>query len=362
MGFDTLEQCIEANKDLEDDPKGYCIMKFPKLEKTAVLVSPTNVSTNVQPILCKKGGDLAACKQSEITKKTANLKMKVAIAYLKKKRGKVAASGDSSTSQAEGSPDGPHFTLKKIKREGFPEGRGTKERVGIMKLASQDQDFAKYYLLDSQDTNGNGWGVTEDSIDKNINSFVDMPFVITDREWIHDSEYEDYDHPSVETNDLRQIFAHQERFRVATIVKIAKDDDDGRWYAMIKRNPKFAHLALPPFCSPALYMTDSHEPDDHITKWFGLHLAGLTRDPAYGPRVALFKGTCTGSMGSCSTQLRMAKSDTLIKPVEMIDQSGLDITETDKKASPFEEEQEIKISKLKTKLAIYGLKQRINRL
>jgi hypothetical protein len=189
-----------------------------------------------------------------------------------------------------------------------------------------------------------------------------MPFVITAKEWIPNSEYEDeFDHPTIPTNDLRTIFAHQEKFRVGTIVKVAKSED-GRWYAMIKRNPKFAHLNLPPFCSPAIYQMDPHEPEGEITKWFGLHLAGLNRDPAYGPRVALFKGTCTGTMGSCSKQFKMdmmAKTAMLIKkagdeikPIKQQGQSGLSITETDKEVSPLStEKEEIKLTDKKKKLA-----------
>lgn len=271
------------------------------------------------------------------------LKLQSKIANLKilKNRVRIAAEGDSSTSQDSSSPDFHHFVLKKIKRKGFPEGRGTKEKIGML-IASQDNDFSKYYLIDSQDTNGNGWGVTEDSIEHNIQSFVDMPFVITAKEWIPNSEYENqYDHPFVPTNELRAIFAHQEKFRVGTIVKVAKDDD-GKWYAMIKRNPKFAHLNLPPFCSPAIYQINPMEPEGSITKWIGLHLAGLDRDPAYGAKVALFKGTCTGSMGTCSHQFRMAKEAEAIKPVKQIEQSGLSITETDKETNPFSKEKEEK--------------------
>ena len=234
---------------------------------------------------------LNECGQSRASKK-----LKIGIAKLKLKQLRVAAEGDPSTSQSEGSPDGPHFTLKKIKRKGFPEGRGTMEKVGkipwgIMRLASDESKFAKYYLLDGLETNGNGWGVTDSSIPTNIQTFIGQPFVITARDWIPNSPYEDqFDHPFVPTNELKQIFAHQERFRVGDIVKVAKDDD-GRWYAMIKKAKRFENMNFPPFCSPAIYQTNPHEPDNGITEWFGLHLAGLMDEPAYGPRVALLKGS-----------------------------------------------------------------------
>lgn len=285
----------------------------------------------------------SAEKKARLKIKMSKLKLKVQIANLKTLRNKIqlAAEGDTSTSQSEGSPDSHHFTLKTIKRKGFPEGRGVKEQVGMLRLASQDEKFAKYYLLDSQDTNGNGWGVSETSIDQNIKSFIDMPFVVTAQEWIPDSEYEDqFDHPFIPTNDLRAVFAHQEKFRVGTIEKVAKDDD-GKWYAMIKINSKFAQMSLPPFCSPAIYQINPHEPDDNISQWIGLHLAGLMTDPAYGPRVAILRGSCLGDGTSCSHQFKMAQLKPLkeIKPIKQVGQSGLDITETDKTDSPFEKEE-----------------------
>jgi len=276
---------------------------------------------------------LSECGQSKEQKKGSK-KLKIGIAKLKLKQLRIAAEGDPSSSQQPGSPDGPHFTLKKIKRKGFPEGRGVMEKVGIMRLASDENKYAKYYLLDGLDINGNGWGVTNDSIPKNIETFIGQPFVITARDWIANSPYEDqYDHPFVPSNDLNSIFAHQERFRVGDIVKVAKDDD-GRWYAMIKKAKQFENMSFPPFCSPAIYQINPHEPDNGLTEWFGLHLAGLMDEPAYGPRVALLKGSCSGTMGQCSHQFRMAKQrdavgleSSEIKPIQPIGSSGIQTSE-----------------------------------
>jgi len=278
---------------------------------------------------------LSECGQS---RKTENLK--IGIAKLKLKQLRIAAEGDPSSSQQPGSPDGPHFTLKKIKRKGFPEGRGVMEKVGMMRLASDEGKYAKYYLIDGLDVNGNDWGVTNDSIVNNINTFIGQPFVITARDWITNSPYEDqYDHPFVPTNDLNSIFAHQERFRVGEIVKVAQEDD-GRWYSMIKKAKQFENMNFPPFCSPAIYQINPHEPDNGITEWFGLHLAGLMDEPAYGPRVALLKGSCSGTMGQCSHQFKMAKQrdavglePSEIKPIKPLGSSG--IKDSEFSESPF---------------------------
>jgi len=277
-----------------------------------------------------------AISEAESNTKEAN-RLKISIAKLKLERIKIAA----GSSSMEGSPDGPHFTLTKIKRKGFPEGRGVKEQVGMLRLASEENKFAKYYLLDGLDINGNGWGVTNDSIPTHISSFIGQPFVVTAKAWIANSPYEDqYDHPFVPTNDLNSIFAHQERFRVGEIVKVAKDDD-GRWYAMIKKAKQFEDFSFPPFCSPAIYQTNPHEPESSISEWFGLHLAGLMEEPAYGPRVALLKGSCSGTMGQCTHQFRMAKQKDAIgtlepadiKPIQPIGSSG--IKDSEFSDSPF---------------------------
>lgn len=246
----------------------------------------------------------------------AKLKTKIATLKLKVIKTRLAAEGDPSTSQQPGSPDGPHYKLKKFKSKGYPFKH---EKIGILKLASTNGKFAKYYLIDGYNTNGNGWGVTNDSIPNNIQTFVDRPFVVTAKSWVGDwSPFGDtYDHPFIPSNNLKLIERNQERYRVGNMTKVGKDHD-GRWYVMIAINQKYQHMPLPPFCSPAIYQLDPHEPEGSITKWIGLHLAGLNENPAYGPRVAILKGTCTGSPDQCTHQFKMAKKQTdCICPVMM---------------------------------------------
>ena len=222
-----------------------------------------------------------------------------------------------------------------------------------------DGKFAKYYLLDGQQENGNGWGVVDASIKQYIGSFINKPFVVTSNEWIPDSEYEEqYDHPFIPTNNMQAILKHQEKFRVGNIVKVAQDEENGRWYAMIKIDPKFAHMTLPQFCSPALYQLDPHENEGSISVWEGLHLAGLDGDPAYGPRIALLKGSCTGQSGQCMHQFRMAKQHqaeeetNVVKPVKQQGQSGVSNTMCDCEKDKFKEKKQdlkARLSALKDK-------------
>lgn len=167
--------------------------------------------------------------------------------------------------------------------------------------------FWKYWLLNAKQTNGNGWGVSNQTIRQNIARFIGRPFVITDKSWIDDTEYSTYEHPYLPTNHLPTIFNHQAKFRVGDIVDVF-EDKNGDYFATIKPLEKFANRSPPPFCSPAVFQLDPREPENNISKWEALHLAGLDRDPAYGPAVAMLKGTCIGTSHECSIQFKGARS------------------------------------------------------
>ena len=183
----------------------------------------------------------------------------------------------------------------------FVEFTGVKS---AMRLASQNGKYAKYWILNAKDVNGNGWGVSPSTIKQNMASFKGKPFVITAKTWIANSEYENqYDHPYISSTDVNTVLNYQEKFRVGNIEEII-EDELGDYYAMIEIDDQYKHLPLPPFCSPAIYQLDLNEPEGDISKWVGLHLAGLIQDPAYGPRVAILRGACIGTHGQCLTQFK----------------------------------------------------------
>jgi len=174
------------------------------------------------------------------------------------------------------------------------------------KLIESDGKFAKYWLLNAKDTNGNGWGVTNQSIAKNIQSFVGRPFVITSNAWIVNSAYgKTFDHPFIPSNNIKTILGHQARYRVGKIISI--DERNGEYFAIIQMDARYAHINLPAFCSPAIYQLNASESDTALSTWTALHLAGLDENPAYGARVALLRGTCHGTSGQCVHQLKTAK-------------------------------------------------------
>lgn len=180
------------------------------------------------------------------------------------------------------------------------------ESYQISNLQQQGK-FWKYWLLNAKQTNGNGWGVSEKTIRQNIARFKGKPFVITAKQWIENSEYGDqFEHPYVPTNHLPTIFQHQAKFTIGVIDDVF-EDKNGDFYATIRPLPKFAMRTPPPFCSPAIFQLDPREPENAISKWEALHLAGLDRDPAYGAAIAMLKGTCIGTPQECSVQFKGAK-------------------------------------------------------
>ena len=183
-------------------------------------------------------------------------------------------------------------------------------KIGGFKGASlngQSGKYAKYWLLNAKETNGNGWGIAAHTAKENMKKFIGRPLVVTAQSWHGASEYGDeYEHPYLPTNDINAILNHQEKFRVGSIVDVF-EDKHGDWYASIEMLPKFASSRLPPFCSPAIYQLDASEAEGQISKWEALHLAALTENPAYGARIALLKGTCVGTDNECKVQFKSAK-------------------------------------------------------
>ena len=185
-------------------------------------------------------------------------------------------------------------------------------KIGGFKSASLDEQsgkYAKYWLLNAKETNGNGWGIAAHTAKDNMKKFIGRPLVVTAQSWHGASEYgEEYEHPYLPTNDINAILNHQEKFRVGSIVDVF-EDKQGDWFASVEMLPKFASSRLPPFCSPAIYQLDAAEAEGQISKWEALHLAALTENPAYGARIALLKGTCVGTDNECKVQFKAAKQE-----------------------------------------------------
>ncbi len=230
-------------------------------------------------------------------------------------------------------------------------------------LNEQSGKYAKYWLLNAKDTNGNGWGIAAHTAKDNMKKFIGRPLVVTASSWHGASEYGDqYEHPYLPTNDITAILDHQEKFRVGSIVDVV-EDSHGDWYANVEMLPKFANSRLPPFCSPAIYQLDASEAEGQISKWEALHLAALTENPAYGARIALLKGTCVGTGSECKVQFKSAKQLVAESPChdnyEMIGTKSKDGRKVpncvpSKQAKTVCPKKKQKISRLKQRLAYEG--------
>ena len=165
--------------------------------------------------------------------------------------------------------------------------------------------FVKYFLLTAKVANGNAWKINPETAEHNMKYFVNRPLICTDRSWFPNSAYDSYDHAYLPSNDLYAVLRHQEPYRVGTIREIQKTGDN--YYAIAEILPKFASKSFPVFCSPAIFQVNPMEDEGHINQWIPLHLAILDTSPAYGPSIALLKGTCSGTPEACSIQLKTAK-------------------------------------------------------
>ena len=204
-------------------------------------------------------------------------------------------------------------------------------------LNSQSGKFAKYWLLNAKETNGNGWGIAAHTAKENMKKFIGRPLVVTAKSWHGASEYgEEYEHPYLPTNDISAILNHQDKFRVGSIVDVF-EDNNGDWFANIEMLPKFASRTLPPFCSPAIYQLDAKENEGQISKWEALHLAALNENPAYGARIALLKGTCIGTGNECKVQFKAAKLEGKVVCTKKLKGRVASLKKKQKIASPIDQ-------------------------
>ena len=241
---------------------------------------------------------------------------------------------------------------------------GTNTRFRGASLNTQTGKYAKYWLLNAKDTNKNGWGIDPATAGQNMQKFIGRPLVVTSNEWHDTSEYgEEYEHPYLPTDDIQAILTHQDKYKVGTIVAV-EEDDAGDWFARIEMLDKFASMSLPPFCSPAIYQLDGQESEGNISKWEALHLAALDKDPAYGARIAILKGTCLGTNSECKTQLKVAKipkgyhempDGTIMKDSEHKEVTEEEVAIINEfKENGYDEEYKVLMEQLRARLASLG--------
>lgn len=169
--------------------------------------------------------------------------------------------------------------------------------VEVDPFESNGHFFIKAFLLDSS-VNLNKWGVSTHTLDANVNSFIGKPLVLT----------ENFDHPDSGDPNLDHALLYQELYRIGTVIDVVKKGS--RYDAIAEITDPYAVSAwkegkIPIYVSPQIYKQDYTEPDSSISKWQGTHLA-LVKDPAFGVKVADFKGSCTGEADKCLALLKKA--------------------------------------------------------
>jgi len=111
----------------------------------------------------------------------------------------------------------------------------------------------------------------------------------------------------LDPENYKDVLKFQDTWKVGDISKVLYDADDDSWKALIKPLPQFEEKSFPPFCSCAIFQDDMNEPAGQITKWRGIHLAGLMDKPAFGDQ-SIYQGTCNDTLGKCELEFSTPKS------------------------------------------------------
>ncbi len=171
---------------------------------------------------------------------------------------------------------------------------------------AEDKLFVKAFLLDDS-VNLNHWGVDPASIERNINTFIGKPMVLTEK----------FDHPVVDDMSYGHALQYQDIYRIGTIIDIIKMSDKQKispygnsYYAIIEITNDAAKKAfqtgdLPLYVSPAIAQMELGEDPEKLQAWLALHLA-VVDDPAYTVKKAMITGQCSGDQATCLVRLRQA--------------------------------------------------------
>jgi len=194
-------------------------------------------------------------------------------------------------------------SARRICRDAMEERRGSARRAGTR----DNKFYVKAFLIDPS-ININQWAVTEESIPKNINTFIGKPLVLTEK----------FDHPGADMETLNHWLQYQEAFRVGTIIDVIpkKNATTGTtaYHAVIEVTDKdlqesLRNNSVPIYVSPAIAQPASSigakTAEDVISEWTGIHLA-IVDEPAYGVKKAVISETCGGDKQGCLLQLMKA--------------------------------------------------------
>jgi hypothetical protein len=166
-----------------------------------------------------------------------------------------------------------------------------------------DRFFVKSFLLDAT-VNLNDWGVTADAMFRDLHTFVGKPFVMTSS----------FGHPTARNGD--DLLIVQEKFRVGTIREVGIDEKNGRAFAVSEITDATAIDLIKSgevsFVSPSIVFGEedivtSPTGSELALRFEGAHIAGV-KDPAFTILKAQIKGRCSGTIATCSSQLKKVEA------------------------------------------------------
>lgn len=173
--------------------------------------------------------------------------------------------------------------------------------------------YLVYYALPENVLNQNGWGVSGETINRYINTFVGKPVVLKlkDPSYYMDQIQEgNFVHPyAMKGATLQQQMDFQKPFSVGIINDVKLNPEKGYRFDVEITDPKVKAAMVaeeniekyPKWVSPTIATTE----DGLARVWHGVNVTLVDR-PAYGFERMKPAGICTGTMEECTVKLRGA--------------------------------------------------------
>ena len=173
----------------------------------------------------------------------------------------------------------------------------------LYSFENNDHFFIKFFLLDAT-LNLNKWGVTENALKANLDTFIGKPFILTP----------EFGHPDARNGD--QLLQVQNEFKVGTIIEVGIENDTHKAFGIAEITDKTAADIIKagkvPFVSPSIVFGRGDTKllmDGYLTinRFEGAHVAGV-KDPAFGMYKSQIKGQCSGDSVTCEKELAMVQA------------------------------------------------------
>lgn len=196
--------------------------------------------------------------------------------------------------------------------------------------STTDRLFLVYYPI-TPGFNGNKWGVTEDSIERNVHTAVNKPVVIYKKNPdnpLHAKQAGTYIHPTPEeaSAELGKVNAQsyynwQEKFAVGRVRSVDKRDK-GYAFTLEITDPEAKNIlksdaygnGIPGYTSPQIISNAALYPEEAqqelYSHWTISHIA-LLDVPAYGREQSGVRAKCLGAEQECMITTRSASQENI---------------------------------------------------